>query len=181
MPDWALILLLVFVVAAVIIIRWTLRRAIVEKLPVAHGERVLLTETGLEIYHKVREHYRGRALTSGVTVVLTDKRVIVATGGPEGVHKYLLKQIIEYTTSSPAVKGSGYGAYYAKFRLENGYATYYVAPENVSVVEKDGQTAVRFEVPFPEHGAFYINPEVTIYTSRAEEYRKAIRDPLSLF
>ena len=180
MPDWALILLLVFMVAAVIIIRWTLRRAIVERLPVADGERVLLTETGLKVYHKVREHYRGRTLTSGATVVLTDKRVIVATGGPEGVHKYLLHQIIEHTTSPRAAKGSGYGAYYAKFRLDNGYATYFVAPENVSVVEKDGQTGVRFEVPFPEHGAFYINPEVIIYTSRPEEYRKAFRDSLSL-
>lgn len=180
MPDWALILLLVLVVVAVIIIHWTLRRAIVEKLPVADGERVLLTETGLQVYHKMREHYGGRALTFGVTVVLTDKRVILATGGPEGVHKYLLRQIIEYTTSPPAVQGSGYGAYHAKFRLDNGYATYFVAPENVSVVEKDGQAGVRFEVPFPEHGAFYINPEVIIYTSRSEEYRKAFRNALSL-
>ena len=180
MLDWYLIPLLVFLVVAAIIIRWTLRRAIVEKLPVADGERVLLTETGLKVYHKVREHYRGRTLTSAATVVLTDKRVIVATGGPEGVHKYLLSQIIEYTTSPPAVKGSGYGAYYAKFRLDNGYATYFVEPENVSVVEKDGQTGVRFDVPFPEHGAFYMNPEVIIYTSRPEVYRKAFRDSLSL-
>ena len=180
MTDWYLIPLVVVLVAAVVIIRWTLRRAIVERLPVADGERVLLTETGLKVYHKVREHYRGRTLTSGATVVLTDRRVIVATGGPEGVHKYLLTQIIEYTRSAPAVGGSGYGAYYAKFRLDNGYATYFVAPENVSFVEKDGQTGVRFEVPFPEHGAFYVNPEVIIHTARPEAYREAFRDSLSL-
>lgn len=174
MPDWYLAALLVFVVVAVIAIRWTLRRAIVEKLPVVEGERVLLTETGLTVFHRMRGHYRGRGLMSGVTVMLTDKRVILATGGPEGVHKYLLRQIIDFTTPLPAVKGSGYGAYHAKFRLKNGYATYFAGPKNVSVVDKDGKTGVRFEAPFPEHGAFYINPEVIIYTSHPEEYRKAI-------
>jgi hypothetical protein len=174
MPLWFLTIMVVFVVVAVIGIRWTIRRAILDRLPIAEGETVLLAEEDLKVFHKIREHSSGQALTYKSRAVLTDRRILIATGGPEGKNKYLIKMILDYTAAAPAVATVGYGAYYRKFQLENGYPTYYISPRDVSLADADGTPALRIDVPFPEHGSLYLQPVVAIYTSQAARYLEVL-------
>ena len=175
MPIWFIILLVIFVVVAAVIIRWTIRGAIFERLPIEPGEKVLVTEEGLKVFHKIREASGGQALTYRVRAILTDKRILVATGGPEGKHKFFMKMIIDFSSPAPSIQDTGYGAYREKFHLENGYPTYFISSQDISFIEKGGQTAVRILVPFPEHGSFYVNPEVIIYSKQPEIYRTTFR------
>ena len=170
MSPWLIAVVVVVLIAAVLIVRRTMRGAIVEHLPLMPGESVLLREDGLKVFHKIREARGGTSLTYRVTVALTDRRILVATGGPEGKHKLVLKLIIDYRTPAPPVSDAGYGAYRKKFQLANGYPTYYISPADARVVETNGEAALHITVPFPEHGSLYTEPEVIIYTNRPEKY-----------
>jgi hypothetical protein len=179
MPTWVFYLIVVvFVVVAILIISRQIRGAIFERLPIEPDESILLEERGLKVFEKIREASGGKSLTSRVTVVLTNRRILVATGGPEGKHKFFLKMILDYKTPPPVTSDTGYSAYYEKFQLANGYATYYIAPSDVNLVEKKGELAVKIHVPFPEHGSMYVEPEVIIYTKNSAAYRLAFSLPL---
>jgi hypothetical protein len=170
MSYWYIIVVILFVIVAGALVRRSIRGAIFESMPLLPGESVLLQETGLKVFQKIREASGGQSLTSRVTVLLTDRRILVATGGPEGKHKFFMKMILDYRTPAPPVEDTGYGAYYEKFQLEKGYSSYYISPSDVRFVEKKGQLAVHIKVPFPEHGAFYLEPEVIIYTQQPQRY-----------
>ncbi len=179
MPTWYIILIVLFVVVVAAIIRWKMRGAIVERLPFLPEEKILLEETGLKVFHKIREASGGQSLTYRVTAVLTNSRILVATGGPEGKHKFFLKMILDYRSPAPQISDTGYAAYQSKFQLENGYPTYYFSPSDVTFVEKKGKEAVQINLPFPEHGAFYVAPEVIIYSKQPEKYREVFKSKLS--
>jgi len=66
----------------------------------------------------------GGTITRGVRSVLTDRRVLLATGGPEREHKFVILMILDYTSAAPPVPGTGYAAYRRKFGLQNDYPTY---------------------------------------------------------
>jgi hypothetical protein len=51
------LILVLFVAAAVAMVRRALKPAIAERLPLEEGERVLLDESGLKVFHQIR--YRG--------------------------------------------------------------------------------------------------------------------------
>lgn len=176
MPSWIFYLIVaVFVIVAFLLIRRSIRGAIFERLPIEPDETILLEERDLKVFAKIREASGGKSLTSRTTVVLTNRRILVATGGPEGKHKFFLRMILDYRTPSPAVSDSGYSAYYEKFKLENGYATYYIKPSDLSLIDIKGENAVQIHVPFPEHGPMYLEPEVIIYTKNPEAYRATFR------
>lgn len=176
MPSWIFYLIVAaFVIVGILLIRRSIRGAIFERLPIEPDESILLEERGLKIFAKIREASGGKSLLSRATVVLTNRRIIVATGGPEGKYKFFLKMILDYRTPSPTVSGSGYFAYYEKFKLENGYATYYITPSDISLIETKGQLAVKIHVPFPEHGSMYVEPEVILYTKNPEAYQAAFK------
>jgi hypothetical protein len=174
MPGWLFAgIVVVFVVGGVVYIRSTQRGRIVERLPVEPDEKVLLEEEGLRVFHRFRRMAvrGGGTVTHRVRSVLTDRRIILATGGPEGKHKFVILMILDYTTPAPAVAETGYAAYKTKFGLANGYPTYAFSAED-AVVE-DG--ALRIDVPFPEAGGGWGDPpEVKLYTAQAERYREQI-------
>jgi len=179
MPVWLFaVIVVVFVVVAVIFVRSTQKRAIVERLPFGPDEDVLLEEEGLKVFHRFRKTAArgGGTTTHRVRAVLTNRRILVATGGPEGKHKFVLLMILDYTAASQRVGESGYAAYKKKFRLENGYPTYGFSAEDASVEEEHGDsTALRIVVPFPESGGSWGDPpEVKLYTKQADRYRAAI-------
>ena len=118
------------------------------------SERVLLEEEGLKLFHRFRQTSvrGGGTVTHRVRSVLTDRRVVLATGGPEGKHKFVILMILDYTTAAPPVPETGYAAYLRKFGLQNGYPTYGCSAGDVSVEEHDGETRLRVVVPFPEAG-----------------------------
>ena len=97
---------------------------------------------------------------------LTDRRILLATGGPEGKHKLVILMILDFTTESPSVAERGYAAYVAKFGLANGYPTYYVSEPDLTV---DGDD-LRFVVPLPEGDP----PAVRFSTPNAAHYEAAI-------
>jgi hypothetical protein len=170
------IVVVVFAVAGALLVRRTQRGAVVDRLPLEQGEQVLFAEERANVFHRFRRTARfGRSGTETrrVRIVLTDRRIIVATGGPEGRHKFVIQMILDYSSPAPAVAESGYAAYLGKFRLENGYPTYPFTREDLSLVESRGRTAVRIVVPFPERGPRWGDPpEVVLYTSRPEEYQE---------
>ncbi len=179
MPAWLFAgIVVVFVIAGVVFVRSTQKRAIVERLPLVEDEDVLLEEEGLKLFHR----FRRRAVRDGGTVnyrvraLLTNRRILLATGGPEGKHKFVILMILDYTTPAPDVPESGYAAYKRKFDLQNGYPTYAFSAADVSLdEERDGVTALRIEVPFPEAGPSWGDPpEVKLFTKQAERYREAI-------
>jgi hypothetical protein len=179
MPGWLFAgIVVVFVVAAAAYVRSTQKGAVVERLPLGPDEEVLVEEEGLKVFHRFRRMAvrGGGTVTRWVRAVLTDERIVVATGGPEGTHNFVLLMILDYTTPAQVVPERGYAAYKRKFRLENGYPTYAVSAADVSVEERDGEvTALRIEVPFPEAGPRWGDPpEVRLYTKQAERYREAI-------
>jgi hypothetical protein len=178
-PGWLFAAIVaVFVVGGVVFIRPTQKRAFVARLPLDPGEEVLLEEHGLKVYHRFRRMAArgGGTRTSRVRTVLTERRIVVATGGPEGKHKFVLLMILDYTTPAQPVPERGYEAYKRKFGLENGYPTYAFSAADVSLEQKRGAvTAFRVVVPFPEAGSGWGDPpEVELYTARAETYRDAV-------
>jgi hypothetical protein len=174
------VIVVAFVVVGVVVVRSRQRPAIVERLPLDEGEDVLLEEEGLKVFHRFRRTAArgGGTTTHRVRAVLTNRRILVATGGPEGRHKFVLLMILDYTTPADPVPDSGYAAYKRKFHLENGYPTYAFSAADVSLEEERGKaTALRIEVPFPEGGASWGDPpEVKLSTAQAERYRDAIQD-----
>jgi hypothetical protein len=177
MPGWLFAgIVIVFVIGGVLYVRSTQKGRIVERLPVEPDENVLLEEEGLKVFHKFRRIAvrGGGTVTYRVRAVLTDRRIFVATGGPQGRHKFVILMILDYTAPAQSVAESGYAAYKTKFRLENGYPTYAFSAENVFVDDGDDR-ALRVEVPFPESGGSWGNaPEVKLYTTQAERYLEAI-------
>ena len=170
------VVVVVFVVVGVLVVRRTQRGAFVDRLPLEPGEEVVVAEEGAKVFHRFRRTARfGRSgtTTSRVRIVLTNRRILVATGGPEGRRKLVIQMILDYASPAPAVGESGYAAYLRKFRLANGYPTYPFTREDVSFVEEHGRTAVRIVVPFPEGGPGWGDPpEVVLYTSHPDEYRQ---------
>lgn len=165
------VILVAFVAVAVVLVRRTLKPAITDRLPLEEGERVLLDEAGLKVDHRIRS--KG-VRTHRVRAVLTDRRILLVTGGPEGEHKFLIQMILDYTTPAFPVPERGYSAYKRKFQTANGYPTYCISSENVNLVEEGGRSAVQIDVPFPEHGRLYLPPKVVINTEQAERYRDAL-------
>src|SRR5262249_44923447 len=170
------IVVVVFVVVGVLIVRRTQRGAIVERLPLDQGEQVLVAEEGAKVFHRARRTARfgrGGTVTQRVRIVLTDRRILVPTGGPKGRHKFVILLMLAYSAPPAAAAGSGYGAYLETFGLANGYPTYPFTRQDVSFVEEHGKTAVRIVVPFPGGDP----PEVVLYTSRPDAYRERFAQP----
>ena len=179
MPGWLFAgIVVVFVVGGVVLVRSQMKGAIVERLPLEEGETVLLEEEGLKLYYRARKRAvrDGGTTTYRVRARLTDRRIVVATGGPEGKHKLVIQMILDYTTPAEPVPDSGYSAYKRKFHFENGYPTYPFAAADAAVEREDGKpVALAVEVPFPERGAGWGPlPEVKLYTAQAERYYEAI-------
>jgi hypothetical protein len=178
MPGWLFaVIVIVFLAVAIVLVRRSMKGAIVERLPLEDGEQVILEEEGLKITSRGRKGAvaGGWTTTYKVRSVLTDRRIILATGGPEGKHKLVIKVIVDYSTPAPHVSESGYSAYLAKFELSNGYPTYPVTADDVTVERNGSDAELRVVVPFPEGGSsFGPPPEVKITTSQAERYLEAV-------
>jgi hypothetical protein len=175
------VVVIAFVVVGVVFVRRTQRGAIVARLPLGEGEHVLVAEDGLKLSHRFcQTAVRGGAtVTHRVHSVLTDRRVLLATGGAEGKHNFVILMILDYTTAAPPVPETGYAAYRRKFGLQNGYPTYGCSAADVSVEEHDGETSIRVVVPFPEAGEGWGDPpEVRLSTLQAARYAEAIKGTL---
>jgi hypothetical protein len=172
------VVVVVFVVVGVVYVRSKQKGAIVERIPIDQDENILLDEQGLKVFHRFRRMAvrGGGTVTHRVQVVLTDRRILVLSGGPEGKHKFVILMILDYTSPAQPVGESGYAGYKTKFRLENGYPTYAFSVADVRLEEeRGGGTALRIDVPFPEGGPSWGDPpEVKIYTQEAERYRDAV-------
>lgn len=172
------VIVIAFLVVAVVLVRRTQRGAVVARLPLGEGEQILLEEAGLKLFHRFRQTAvrGGGTVTHRVRSVLTDRRVLLATGGPEGKHKFVILMIIDYTNAAPSVPETGYAAYLRKFGLQNGYPTYACSAGDVSVEEHGGETRLCVVVPFPEAGEGWgPPPEVRLSTPHAARYDEAIR------
>ena len=63
MPGWLFaVIVIVFLAVAIVLVRRSMKGAIVERLPLADGEHVILEEEGLKISHRGR---RGAARAGG--------------------------------------------------------------------------------------------------------------------
>src|SRR6266851_7912397 len=110
MPGWLFVgIVVVFVIAGVAFVRSTQRGAIVDRLPLAENEDVLLEEEGLKVFHQFRRRAvrDGGTVTYRVRALLTNRRILLATGGPEGKHKFVILMILDYTTPVPDVPENG--------------------------------------------------------------------------
>jgi hypothetical protein len=179
MPGWLYAaIVVVFVIAGVLFVRSTQKGAVVERLPLEPGEDVLLEEEGLKVFHRFRRTAArgGGTVTHRARAVLTSRRILLATGGPEGKHKFVILMILDHAAPAQPVQETGYAAYKRKIRLENGYPTYAVTAADVSLEDEGGgDEALRIEVPFPEAGPGWGHPpEVKLYTRQAARYREAI-------
>jgi hypothetical protein len=162
-----------FAIVAVILIRRTQRGAFVDRLPLGDDEHVLLEEEGLEVSHRFRRMSvrGGWTTTHRVRSSLTDRRILLATGGPEGKHKFVILMILDYTSESPSVPETGYAAYRRKFGLASGYPTYSFSRSDLAV---DGDH-LQFVIRFPEAGERWGDPpEVRLSTPNAARYEDAI-------
>ncbi len=174
MPGWLFAgIVVVFVIAGVVLVRSTQRGAIVERLPLAEDEDVLLEEEGLKLFHRFRRRAvrDGGTVTYRVRALLTNRRILLATGGPQGKHKFVILMILDYTSESPSVTETGYAAYRRKFGLANGYPTYSFSRSDLAV---DGDD-LHFVIRFPEAGERWGDPpEIRLSTPNAARYEDAI-------
>src|SRR6476469_8041888 len=94
------VIVVAFLVVGVVLVRRTQRGAFVERLPFGDGERVILEEEGLRLFHRSRRRAArgGGTTTHRVRSILTDRRILLATGGPEGKHRFVILVILDYTT-----------------------------------------------------------------------------------
>jgi hypothetical protein len=177
-PGWLYaVIVAVFAVAAFLVVRSTQRGRIVAHLPLEPDEDVLLEEEGLKVFHRFRRRsvFGGGTVNHRVRSVLTNRRILLATGGPERRHKFVIVMILDYSSAAPRVAGDGYAAYKEKFGLGNGYPTYAFSAADVDVETTHDDQALRIVVPFPEAGSSWgPPPEVKIYTQQAERYREAV-------
>jgi hypothetical protein len=167
------VIVVAFLVVGIVFVRRTQRRAFADRLPIEDDERVILEEHGLKLAHRFRRMSvrGGWTVTSRVRSVLTDRRIVLATGGPQGKHKFVLQMILDFTTEPAAVPEAGYSAYRRKFGLAKGYPTYYCSAGDVTVAED----ALHVVVPFPESGQRWgAPPEVRLVTPNAARYEAAI-------
>jgi hypothetical protein len=166
-----------FVIVGVVLVRRTQRGAFVTRLPIDEDENVLLEEEHLKLAHRFRRRSvrGGWTVTHRVRSVLTDRRVLLATGGPEGEHRFVILMILDYTTPAPPVPETGYSAYRRKFGLANGYPTYFCSAGDVNVEDDGGDLRLHVVVPFPEAGSSWGDPpEVRLSTANAARYERAI-------
>src|SRR3954451_9312434 len=106
MPGWLYAgIVVVFVIGGVLFIRSTQKGRIVERLPVEQDEDVLFEEKGLKVFHRFRRTAvrGGGTVTRPVRAVLTNRRILVATGGPEGKHEFVILMILDFTAPAQAV------------------------------------------------------------------------------
>ncbi|HST15121.1 MAG TPA: hypothetical protein VLJ44_09760 [Gaiellaceae bacterium] len=157
-----------FLLVGVVLVRRTQRGGFVVRLPVDVDENVLLEEAGLKVAHRFRRMsvWGGWTTTYRVRSTLTDRRILLATGGPAGERKLVILMILDFSAEAPSVSETGYAAYLQKFGLANGYPTYYVSPSDLTA---DGDE-LRFVVPFPEGDP----PAVRFSTPNAARYVEAI-------
>src|SRR6478752_6967801 len=162
MPGWVFaVIVVVFAAVAIVLIRRSMKGAFVEQLPLGEDEQVLLEEEGLKVLHRGRKNALrgGWTATYKMRSALTDRRILLYTGGPAGTHKLVIRIVLDWTTPAPVVSETGYPAYLNKFRLRNGYPTYAFSADDASVA--DGE--LRVVVPFPEGGPSWgPPPEVKI-------------------
>jgi len=154
-------------------VRCKQKGAFVDRFPLEEGETKVLEEEHLKVWHRARKRAvrDGGTVTYRVRSLLTDRRIFVATGGPEGKHKLVILMVLDFTTPAEPVPDTGFAAYKRKFHLENGYATYCFTAADAEVE----QGALHVTVPFPEGGPRWgPPPEVKLYTAQAERYRDAI-------
>ncbi len=171
------VIVVAFVVVGMVLVRRTQRGAIVARLPLGEGEQILVEEEGLKLSHRFRRTAvrGGWTVTHRVRSVLTDRRILLATGGPEGKHKFVMLMILDYRTAAPPVPETGYAAYRRRFGLQDGYPTYSFSAGDASVEEDDGLTRLHVVVPFPEAGGGWGDPpEVRLSTPQAARYEQAI-------
>ena len=99
----------------------------------------------------------------------------MATGGPEGQHKFVILMILDYTSPGRSVAETGYAAYKTKFGLENAYPTYAFTAADVSLEEERRPVGAAHRGAVPGGGLGLGRPaEVRLYTAQAERYRDAI-------
>ena len=174
MPGWLFaVIVVVFLAGGVLYVRSKQKGAFVDRFPLAEGETTILEEEGLKVFHRARKlAVRGGGTTTyKVRSLLTDRRIFVATGGPEGKHKLVIQMVLDYTTPAEHVQDSGFSAYKTKFHLERGYPTYCFTAADATL--EPG--ALQVDVPFPEAGSRWgPPPEVKLYTAQAARYREAI-------
>ena len=166
------VIVVLFVVAGVLFVRATQKGAFVERLPIGDDE-VVLEEEGLKVAHR----FRRRAVRGGWTTtyrvhsVLTNRRLLLATGGPEGKHRFTMLMVVDFASPAPDVPEHGFAAYKRKFRLANGYPTYACSAADVTVADD----TLHIVVPFPEAGPGWGDPpEVKVYSAQASRYRDAM-------
>jgi hypothetical protein len=172
------VIVVAFVVVGVVIVRRTQRGAFVDRLPIEDGEQELLREERLKLWHRFQKRAvrDGGTTTYRVRSVLTDRRILLATGGPEGKHKFVLLMIVDYTNVAPPVPETGSGAYRRKFQLQNGYPTYACSAADVTVEQQGDEAQLRIVVPFPEGGERWgPPPELRLTTPNADRYAEAIK------
>ena len=80
------VIVIAFVIVGVVVVRRTQRGAIVARLPIDEGEQRSPRRGGPEARAPVPSAAArgGGTVTHRVRSVLTDRRVLLATGGPEG-------------------------------------------------------------------------------------------------
>ena len=167
MSTW--VFAVAFLAVAFLLVHFMVRKAVFERLPLAEGELVLLDEHDLRVYRKIRRTPSGHSLTYNVRVVVTDRRIYLATGGPEGKYKFFLLAIVDYV--SPAPPDSSYGTW------RNGYPTYHVRPTDLTFIEEDGRPAVRIVVTSPSPGPLFDQPELILYTHQPDRWRELFAAP----
>src|SRR4051812_19016580 len=141
MPGWLFaVVVVVFGVGGVVYVRSKQKGAFVDRFPVEEGENALLEEEHLKVFHLARRTAvrGGGTVTYRVRALLTDRRIFVGSGGPEGKHKLVILMILDYTTPAEPVPDSGFAAYKRKFHLENGYPTYAFSSADATLEEEDG-------------------------------------------
>lgn len=164
----------VVMLLAIIGIRYAMRGAIFDRLPIAADEQVLAVEPGLRVLWRMPHAANGWETRFGMHVVLTNRRILMATGGPEGKHKFLLVYVVEYVPQRPLTPEELSAATGAGYSMENGYPTYRVGRDNLAVVvEEDGKQVVQVEVPYSNDTTFARPPVLKIYTGQVEKYRAA--------
>lgn len=161
----------VILAIAILAIRYSLRGAIMDRLPIEPDEQILCDEENRRVFHRVRDTVDGRVLMYKVRLVLTNRRILIATGGPEGKHKFLIRYIVEHRGTHALTPEEVGAARAAGYGLDKGYATYRIGAADVALICEDGQTAVRILVPYTVDETFQLPPRLVLYTARPEVYR----------
>ncbi len=173
------LLALIFIVLCGIVIIITTRRAkapSLDKLEWLPDEKIILTEdvsyeAMIRGTEKIRQYYpKGN-------IILTNKRIILAQA-PLFQRKsnpwFALRFVINFADRGPELTSKDFLNPLASRIAQAGHVPLFTTKDRITFPEYKGKPVVEITTPMKDHGPFFREPKIRVFSKNAQLYKKKI-------